>query len=518
MPVKKLGDLDFGAQEAASEVVSNNRQKRAIFDAAFVVPPGVDLDQYRRGELYFVTGRKGTGKTALLRYLHSHFDQKNTFSHFIVFNNDIKTREKEDIFKSAGIVVNKHPDLNPGTVEVVDGWLIYMFRELTRLLERNPASVTSKPALRTFLDATAGIRGLKPQASGWTRLFRRGASVKVAGMVDLKLDRDTSKEAAGPDRTIDQIRLFFDLLAHLKFKPGHRFFLLFDELHFVVTKGDRNERDTILVRDLIQATERFNRNCIEHGLPIHVLCAIRSEIIDSVFGATHELRKAAHSYGREIVWHKHGARKVDEHPFMRLVESRINACEKSRGSSASGDVWASYFPEKINGSLRKSFVYANTWARPRDLVSLLGNAAGASPEAAKFDNAAFNKTAPEHSKYAWDERVPELAVSYEIDEIGMMKAAIVEIGREFDLGTFEAALARRASKTDFKGKPVRQILRDLYNLGVIGQMTGARSFRWAHEGYRDIDFEKRFRLHRSLFAEFVADKVTDEALQGDDGE
>ena len=65
---------------------------------------------------------------------------------------------------------------------------------------------------------------------------------------------------------------------------------------------------------------------------------------------------------------------------------------------------------------------------------------------------------------------------------------------------------------------MRQILRDLYNLGVIGQMTGARSFRWAHEGYRDIDFEKRFRLHRSLFAEFVADKVTDEALQGDDGE
>ena len=170
------------------------------------------------------------------------------------------------------------------------------------------------------------------------------------------------------------------------------------------------------------------------------------------------------------------------------------------------------------GSLRKSFVYANTWARPRDLVSLLGNAAGASPDAPKFDNAAFNKTAPEHSKYAWDERVPELAVSYEIDEISMMKAAIVEIGREFDLDSFETALSRRKSKSDFNGKPVRQILRDLYNLGVIGQMTGARSFRWAHEGYRDIDFEKRFRLHRSLFAEFVADKVTDEALEGDDGD
>jgi hypothetical protein len=518
MAVKTLGDLDFGEYEAASEVVSNNQQKRAIFDAAFVVPPGIDLDEYRRGERYFVTGRKGTGKTALLRYLHSHFDQKNTFSHFIVFNNDIQTREKEGIFKSAGIVVNKHPDLNPSTVEVVDGWLIYMIKELTRLLERNSAAVTGKPALRKLLDASAGIRGLKPQSTGWTRLFRRGASMRVAGLVDVKLDRDTSKEATGPDSANDQIRLYFDLLSQLRFKPEHRFFLLFDELNFVVTKGDRNERDTILVRDLIKATERFNRYCFEHRLPIHVLCAIRSEVIDSVFGATHELRKAAHSYGREITWHKHGARKVDEHPFMRLVESRINACEKSRGLNTSGDVWATYFPEKINGSLRKSFVYANTWARPRDLVSLLGDAASASPEAQKFDTASFNKTAPEHSKYAWDERVPELAASYDDDEIGMIKAAIVEIGREFDLKSFEEALLRRGGKAYFKDKPVRQILRDLYNLGVIGQMIGARSFRWAHEGYRDIDFVKRFRLHRSLFAEFVADKVTDADLEGDDGD
>lgn len=518
MPVKRLGDLDFGALGADAEVVSNNKLKRTIFDAAFVVPPGIDVDQYRRGELYFVTGRKGTGKTALLRYLHSHFDQKSTFSHFIVYRDDIKTREKDDIFNSAGIVVNRHPDLDPGSIEVVDGWLIYMFREITRLLERHASVVTSKAALRAFLDATASIRGLKPQPSGWTRIFRRGASVKVAGVVNVKLDRDTSTDDSGPDRTIDQIRLFFDRLAELKFKPDHRFFLLFDELHFVVTKGDRNERDTILVRDLIQATERFNRNCIEHGLPIHVLCAIRSEVIDSVFGASHELRKAAQSYGREIVWHKHGARKVEEHPFMKLVESRINACEKSKGVPISSDVWASYFPEKINGSLRKSFIYANTWARPRDLVSLLGNAAHATPDATKFDNATFNKTAPEHSKYAWDERVPELAVSYDDDEIGIIKAAIVEIGREFSLNAFETALTRRAGRTEFKGKSARQIIRDLYNLGVIGQMTGARSFRWAHEGWRDIDFERQFRLHRSLFAEFVADKVTDEALQGDDGD
>ena len=298
MPVKRLGELDFGALGADAEVVSNNKQKRSIFDAAFVVPPGIDVNQYRRGELYFVTGRKGTGKTALLRYLHSHFDQKTTYSHFVVYRDDIKTREKEDIFKSAGIVVNKHPDLDPGTIEVVDGWLIYMFRELTRLLERHSDAVTSKAALRTFLDATAGIRGLKPQKSWSDRMFRRGASVRVAGVAEFKLNRDITKDAGGPDRAIDQIRLFFDLLAHLKFKPDHKFFLLFDELHFVVTKGDRNERDTILVRDLIQATERFNRNCIEHHLPIHVLCAIRSEVIDSVFGASHELRKAAQSYGR----------------------------------------------------------------------------------------------------------------------------------------------------------------------------------------------------------------------------
>lgn len=124
-----------------------------------------------------------------------------------------------------------------------------------------------------------------------------------------------------------------------------------------------------------------------------------------------------------------------------------------------------------------------------------------------------------------NKRLPELAVSYEIDEIGMIKAAIGEISsptlsqqRVFEYSDFDQAIARRAGKADFKGKTTRQILRDLYNFGVIGQVTGARSFRWAHEGYRDIDFEKRFRLHRSLFAEFVADKLTDEALQGDDGE
>ena len=90
-----------------------------------------------------------------------------------------------------------------------------------------------------------------------------------------------------------------DLFGALNLVPDtyNNVWILFDELELSVQSKKMNKRDIQLVRDLILAIERLNNVCRHRNFPIHVIAAIRSEVINSVYSAGYEINKSVEDFG-----------------------------------------------------------------------------------------------------------------------------------------------------------------------------------------------------------------------------
>ncbi|EAW1951339.1 hypothetical protein EGV77_25145, partial [Salmonella enterica subsp. enterica] len=100
----KLSQIYLGTTDAKNELLTNSPEERLRFKKLYVVPPALIIDKYINHSKYFITGLKGTGKTALLRYISIVLDeQKNTTSKFILFKSEVSEDTKKDFSKASRI-------------------------------------------------------------------------------------------------------------------------------------------------------------------------------------------------------------------------------------------------------------------------------------------------------------------------------------------------------------------------------------------------------------------------------
>ena len=76
-----LKDLYLGTIDAKNELINESEDEIKRFEDSFLLPENIILDDFLNLKRYFIVGLKGTGKTALLRYLALKANQKiNTHS------------------------------------------------------------------------------------------------------------------------------------------------------------------------------------------------------------------------------------------------------------------------------------------------------------------------------------------------------------------------------------------------------------------------------------------------------
>jgi hypothetical protein len=65
----KLKDIYFGNIDAKNELLNDSIDEIERFVNGFCLPPNIIIDDFLNKGKYFITGLKGIGKTALLRYI-----------------------------------------------------------------------------------------------------------------------------------------------------------------------------------------------------------------------------------------------------------------------------------------------------------------------------------------------------------------------------------------------------------------------------------------------------------------
>ncbi|WP_308873107.1 hypothetical protein [Thiothrix subterranea] len=124
----KLKDIYIGTTDAKNELLSSSPEEIKRFKDSFVSPPALNINAYFEKTKYYVLGLKGTGKTALLRYISIKLDEDiNSISAFILFKSEVDEDLRKDFSKAARIQITKEnsEDYEGNDYETVWRWFIY---------------------------------------------------------------------------------------------------------------------------------------------------------------------------------------------------------------------------------------------------------------------------------------------------------------------------------------------------------------------------------------------------------
>ncbi|WP_459678540.1 P-loop ATPase, Sll1717 family [Acidisoma sp. 7E03] len=486
-------------------------REQHAFDT-FLILEAVEPDRFHNGDVFFVEGFRGTGKTSLLRWHANSKTKQGAITDFILFKTDLTEDQRMHLSSEVGI---SWTDVDPNKMEVSQdfksawGWFV---------VHKIGENLQAHPSLVSIDDETTSRKIIRLLGLNDDSVFRKilGFMPRLEGAhVKIKADVAFFEAELGGDfsRAGDQGKVSLDALVKrvMRVLSGlnmvQPLFIYFDELEAFYHSPEQHKRDQRLVRDLLFTIASMNDRFRQANIPIHIIGAVRSEVIDSMGSLGQEIDRLVHDRGFLISWH-HSNRSVS-HPLMEIVRRKLAFSETVAGLTQNDDILARYFPNSIDGKSIESFLLDKSFYKPRDIVWRLSLAQKLFPAETRFTQSVLHDTEMEYSSKLWDEVRYELSAIYSDDDINNIEAVLAgsssafsidDMERRFDEGSkssrlLTALLTRRS---------VREILTDLYRIGAIGNVfrTGATGsqirHRWIFRGDPTLLVEKRMEIHSAL--------------------
>lgn len=367
---QRFGDIDFGEDDANIEYeISNHKKASPIFVRAFYDHPQIHLDDFRTGRKYLILGQKGTGKTAILRKLQQDFHNSGEKTHFMIFRDEVASQEELTRFgKIFSVSVNDVKNI------------YHHFYTLERLLLLSLSS-----SIENIGDAAKRIdESNHNSADTRTRvlpIIQRvfGKPLKDVVQVGLEtisevvrtINVDPEKFTGGGITVDNNILLrktnekLYDACVAALVQQKRPVYLFVDEIHFTYRLGQDHDQDAGLVRDLIRAVAKLNRNFRDSNVKCFVYAAVRSEYLDHPLISAAELHPVLSAFGTEISWATFGANF--NHPMFEIGARRVDA-QTLRGLTGKQFMTACF--ANFKDSDAADFV-RSTWSKPRDMVRFL---------------------------------------------------------------------------------------------------------------------------------------------------
>lgn len=345
-PSRLLERLDIGDVAAENEI----RSLRSYFI------PTAQFQDAKRGHARLVVGRKGSGKTAIFYSVRDAFARRN--SHLVL---DLKPEGYQFTTLRETVLSRLAPGVRQHTL--VAFWNYVLLVEMAqKVLDHEFSYAQRDPIRRAAFERLQEVHSnLVPASSGdfSERLLRQverltervghlGVLPETAGaMTELMFKEDIP--------TLN--RAVSDYLAEKE-----EVWVLVDNLDKGWPTRGATDEDIMLIRALLEATRRLQRQLAGREVDLRALVFLRNDIYDHLVRDTPDRGKDTAIL---LDW-------TDPQLFQQLVLRRITA-----GSDISGefdDVWSTLFTPRIGVEHSFSFMLDRTLMRPRDLLNLLHRA------------------------------------------------------------------------------------------------------------------------------------------------
>jgi hypothetical protein len=329
-------DIYSGKPDAKDEI---NFEGLSGFIKTFIVPQNSDLESLITGNHCFISGYKGTGKTALLFYLDNLIRERDSSacSSFVFFKEEFAELKKDefDKFSKRGlssITIEKDTLLNNSEFEYIWRWLFFK-RIVADNEEFNGGLFVDNEHWSSFIKIVSKIKGpinikksVIPNRLKLAIPFTDPTGVSIGPEMEVDLSKSSME-----NNYSSFVKLVDDAENALSkvTKTDIPYHIFVDELEAYYGDQEVFKRDLYLIRDLIFTIKRFNSIFSSSNMSnIKIICSIRSEIVNAIsrFIVTKELNKVTSGFDIPLKWNYNNTNSFS-HPIMQILLRRIAISE-----------------------------------------------------------------------------------------------------------------------------------------------------------------------------------------------
>ena len=351
--LSQLAKMDLGASAAENEITSLGNYY-------------LEIDAFRRAqrkEVRLVTGRKGSGKTAIFFMLRDHVRKKR--SNVVI---DLKP-EGYQLLKLKDAIVSL---MSAGTVEhtITAFWEYLLWIEVCyKLLEKDQELHKRdhhlyEPYQRLKASYLTDAYSVEGDFSERLKILLRD----IIAVIEAKYkdNRDANLTTAQITEFLyrhDFSKLKENVLSYLEFKD--ELWLLFDNVDKGWASQGVKTEDLVIVRALMEATRKIERELQRLSVPAHTIVFLRNDVFEHLVDSTADRGKETRA---NVDWD-------DPEMLREMLRRRIDQ-DWDNSTKEFSTVWTSICTPIIDGEDTAQYLIDRCLMRPRSLLDLLGHCRG----------------------------------------------------------------------------------------------------------------------------------------------
>lgn len=505
-----IKDLYAGRPDAKDEI---NYDGLDEFIKTFVVPSNFDIERLVDKNDCFITGYKGTGKTALLFYLDDYIRNKDSSScsSFIFFKEEFTDAKKTELeYMShrilSSISINDTTMVSTSDFEYIWRWLFFK-RIISDNDDFNGGLFVDDKNWNNFCKLMSRIKApsnikktiIPPKIKLSMPCKDPLSQIEINPEVEVDFQNNKSDTAYNQFiATIDEAE---QVLSNVE-RTDVPYYIFVDELEAYYGEFDIFKRDLCLIRDLIFTVKRINGLFKGISDNTKIICSVRTEIIKSIsrFVVTKEMNKVISGFEVPLIWDYNNTTSF-YHPIMQILLRRIAICETNIDQINSKEIYKKWFPEQIHTIEPANYILNNSWFKPRDIVRLITSAQNSIESSSEcFSQAVFNACQKKYSLDSLAEICEEMRALYTSEDIDVVISCFTGFRSVFSISQLKKRIDSLYSNT-ILSKKFSEVIEDLYRLGFLGNyLPASQTYRWQHKGDDHVILSDEWRLmiHHAL--------------------
>lgn len=489
----KIQDIEFGDTEGKREFNSSEKISNMFFKDFYRNEP----EKFISGKLRYIYGLKGTGKTSLLKYLEDTAISRDIKTMYISYK-DIK--EEADIIHEFRSELKNSDDQDTYTLTFWRWYLLSLISKMFLNESKYDANNLIYNSKVKFFRLIASLLDMISDVTVGTEEAKLNISIGNA-QLDIKWDSQTSSRIRYLEKTIKE-------------KLSDKIIIFIDELE-ISKLLSTYDVDAVLVKNLIRATRKLN----DLNENLHIVLAVRSEVVGSIAVAGDEINKELEDFGYEIEWHR---RKFDiSHPLLSMYIQKMRYSMKIYAKKIYFDnideydniafkinkmnnstIWYRWFPKFFGSIETPEFILQNTWLRPRDLSRLFRTMQKYSHyKHSTLTQSSYAEAIKKVGEESWQEIAEEFSSTYTVHKI----EAITSILEKMQIIFLKDKFIEEASIKGINEEEATKILNDLYRVSAIGNCyvsynngKFSTTYRFAYRNDKSLYEDRAIYIHRVI--------------------
>lgn len=504
-----IKDIYVGKPDAKDEI---NFDGLEGFISTLVIPDSFRIDGFLHGNHCFITGYKGTGKTALLFYLDYllKIDFPHACSSFIFFKDEFTETKKQELEKFSNRFLSSvtfDNSVEPINTDFEHIWRWIFFKRIVSDNEEyNMGLFVEDENFRIFKKTLDRVkapsdkkRNIIPQKISVCIPFKDPSSnIEISPEIEVSFEKTANASNYNHFTSlIDKAEIEFSRLN----RTETPYYIFVDELEAYFGDESVFKRDLCLIRDLLFTVKRINGIFAQNKSNAKIICSVRAEILNAIsrFVVTKEINKITNGFEVPLIWNYSNTSSY-MHPVIQILLRRIYVNEPNEVLDYK-DIYNRWLPEKIHEIEPANYILNNCWNKPRDIVRLISSA----QNSIKSNDSTFNQSVFDalRKKYSTDSLIElkeEMRALYTTEEVELIISCFTGFKSIFSLNDLKSRVANYYPNSILATK-LLSIVHDLYRLGFLGNyMQASQTYRWQHKGDDGliITDEWRMMIHYAL--------------------